>query len=762
MTRIADAQMGDVWPTARPGRDGADYGAVSLSPEGAFAVRSFQTFTLIYTVGEYGLDDTGAIKIVQRWAADGGALQCDDPAAPNHVTATASNGVRLEIHIEPYPHQRPWYNGVRITVLRGFMEPGDTITVVYGDRSGGSPGYRLQTFCERRFEFLVLADPCATGVFLPVGAPAVEIVAGPAESWVVAAPTLRRPGERFAIGLRAEDRWGNATADRPARVRLGASGPVDGLPETVALPDGARGVRVDGLAIATEGVTRIEILSEDGDRLAESNPVVTRAGETAAYWGDLHGQSGETVGIDPLRDYVAFARDVAFLDVVGHQGNDFQITGAFWDEINSVAAEVDAPGRFVMLPGYEWSANTPLGGDHNVLFRYEGERIHRSSHALLEDRSDVETDARTLEELFAALKGVDCVVIAHVGGRPADMSRAEDARLRTAVEVHSDWGTFEWIMTDAFDYGYRVGLVCNSDGHKGAPGASHPGASEFGAYGGLTCFLTEDLSRDGVFRSLRRRRHYGTTGCRAHVDLDVRLGRGGMLYPEDPRISDRPPVAAESASMGDIAETAERAVEVAFTIHAPAPIERVDVLRGAETVETVRPYRAAELGQRVRVLWEGAEYRGRGRQTFWRGAIRAEGPSIARIATINAWNHERPIRQTGPHAVEIDAVTTGNFGGLDLWFADSTDGALAVETDLVSARLPLSEIGLEDRVIEAGGLGRRIRAFRLPARLETCDLTATVSVPLRTDGRDTPIWVRMTTEDGHRIWTSPVYVARRP
>jgi hypothetical protein len=81
---------------------------------------------------------------------------------------------------------------------------------------------------------------------------------------------------------------------------------------------------------------------------------------------------------------------------------------------------------------------------------------------------------------------------------------------------------------------------------------------------------------------------------------------------------------------------------------------------------------------------------------------------------------------------------------------------------LVSARLPLSEIGLEDRVIEAGGLGRRIRAFRLPARLETCDLTATVSVPLRTDGRDTPIWVRVTTEDGHRIWTSPVYVARRP
>jgi hypothetical protein len=281
----------------------------------------------------------------------------------------------------------------------------------------------------------------------------------------------------------------------------------------------ARGFRVEGLAIAEEGVTRIDLLSEAGERLAGSNPVVIPTGETAGYWGDLHGQSGETVGIDPLEDYVSFARDIAILDVVGHQGDDFQITNAFWAEINAVAAKVDAPGRFTMLPGYEWSANTPLHGDHNVLFRHEGERIHRSSHALLDDRSDIETDARTLEELFAALSGVDCVMIAHVGGRPADISRAGDARLRTAVEAHSDWGAFEWIMTDAFDLGYRVGLGSNRDGHKGAPGASHPGASEFGAYGGLTCFLTEDLSRDGVFRSLRRRRHDGTTGWRAHVDL---------------------------------------------------------------------------------------------------------------------------------------------------------------------------------------------------------------------------------------------------
>jgi hypothetical protein len=129
---------------------------------------------------------------------------------------------------------------------------------------------------------------------------------------------------------------------------------------------------------------------------------------------------------------------------------------------------------------------------------------------------------------------------------------------------------------------------------------------------------------------------------------------------------------------------------------------------------------------------------------------------------INAWNHERPIRQIGPREIEIDAVITGNFGGVDLWLEGAAEGALAVETNPVSARLPLDEIGLQDRIIDAGGLGRKVRVFRLPERLETRDFASTMLVPLHADGRDTPIWLRVTTEDGHRLWTSPVYVLGAP
>ena len=58
--------------------------------------------------------------------------------------------------------------------------------------------------------------------------------------------------------------------------------------------------------------------------VARSNPLrIVEAAELLPYWGDLHGQSEETIGTNSARDFHAFARDKAFLDAVGHQGNDF-------------------------------------------------------------------------------------------------------------------------------------------------------------------------------------------------------------------------------------------------------------------------------------------------------------------------------------------------------------------------------------------------------------------------------------------------------
>ena len=72
-------------------------GRAEVSPTGAFVAGSFQEFTLTYTAGYFGIDDTGSIKIVHRFASDMGKPQFDDPKGWNYTTVEASNGAVLEL-----------------------------------------------------------------------------------------------------------------------------------------------------------------------------------------------------------------------------------------------------------------------------------------------------------------------------------------------------------------------------------------------------------------------------------------------------------------------------------------------------------------------------------------------------------------------------------------------------------------------------------------------------------------------------------------
>ena len=734
-------------------------GSATIDPRGRFEAGSFQSFTLTYTAGYFGIDDTGSIKIVHRFASDMGKPQFDDPGAPNYVTAEASNGAVLSVRYEGKMNIRPWDKTLYIQVVRGFLREGDRIVVRFGDPRQGSPGMRMQTFCETTFEFRVLVDAIATCdyVELPVQ-PEIAIVPAPPVRWKAILPTGRAVGERFRLCLKGEDAWGNPSDKCDLQANLRANVPVEGLPETVRFTPGAFSVVVDDLSVARPGDLRIEMLDPGGAVLARSNPLrVSGSPALRPWWGDLHGQSEETIGTNSARDFFAFARDKAFLDVCSHQGNDFQITTPFWNHLNDLTAEFNADGRFIAFPGYEWSGNTGLGGDRNVLFLEEGRQIHRSSHALVHDLSDVETDANSAEDLFEALKDEDCVVFAHIGGRYADIKMSHDARLERAVEVHSAWGTFEWLVHDAFEQGYRVGICSNSDGHKGRPGASHPGATSFGAYGGLTCMLAKELTRRSIAECLRARHFYGTTGCRMILDTRVRFDHDAERFADDPNLGPTTSEAAREAMMGDVVRSDDAQATFAIDAVASAPIERIEIRNALETLEVWRPFGEADLGRRIRVIWEGSEYRGRGRQTIWDGGATLEGNAFERLAPINHHNLDKRFEQTAPGAVEWTALTTGGFGGFDAWLADARAGALTIDTALVKATIPVADIGREDVVHDAGGIGRRIRVFRLPDENPCTAVKMERRVALG-KGADNALYVKIVQEDGHQIWSSPIYV----
>jgi hypothetical protein len=443
-----------------------------------------------------------------------------------------------------------------------------------------------------------------------------------------------------------------------------------------------------------------------------------------------------------------------------HQGNDFQITTPFWEELNRLCAAYNRDGEFIIFPGYEWSGNTGLGGDRNVMFRDEGRQIHRSHHALVEDLRDVDTDANSAGDLFKALAHENCVVFAHVGGRYADIKIAHDARIERSVEVHSDWGTFEWLLEDAFDQGYRVGVLANSDGHKGRHGASHPGASLFGAYGGLSCLLATELTRDALFEALRRRHHFATTGCRVHLDTRVRFDSPAELYGDDPAMGGQVTGRVSEARMGDILRSADDGATLEIDVSAGAPIERIEIRNRGTVLETWRPYTQEHLGRRIRIIWEGSEYRGRGRQSVWDGAATLTGNGFESFSSINLWNIDKPLRRPQPNRLEWSALTTGGFGGADVMLTDPHAGTLRLDTPLVQAEIAVADIGMEDLVLATGGgIKRQMRVFRLPEHNDRRSVQLSRRIGRNIAGEDA-LYICITLEDGHLVWSSPTYILR--
>ena len=691
-------------------------GSATSNLRGDIVAGSYQSCSVTYTAGPAGIDDTGSIKICMRFPTDCGLPQFNDPQAANYTTAQASNGAHLQLRYDVKDNVRPWGRTLHVKVLQGYLQRGDTITVVLGDQSQGSPGWRMQTFLEKSFELRVLVDRYATYCYQPLAkSPTFKIVAGPASTLVAVAPSQAAPGKRVAVRIKREDRWGNPVG-KPRK-------------ETHPVRSG-------------EGVQRLTIHDTETNLTTETNPIlVQHQGDWNRYWADLHGQSEETVGTNSIDDYFRFGRDFGFLDACAHQGNDFQITDDFWKTIETTTAKYHQPGRFITFPGWEWSGNTGLGGDRNVFYRQEGLGVISRSCLALVDPQEAETDcSHTVESLFQHLKPFlpDVMLIPHVGGRYADLAH-HDRQLEPVVEVHSAWGTFEWMLADAFERGYRIGIVANSDGHKGRPGASYPGASTFGSYGGLTGILADQLTRDSLWEAYQERRVYATTGARIHLE-----------------------VTCNGTPMGSvITKTADRQPHLQVRVHGTAPIERVEVRNAMNVLATRRPYRSADLGNRIKILWQGSEVRGRGRQTNWDGSLRIAGNHITALQPINFLNPEKECRLQGPRRVNWESTTTGGGAGLILQLGSKRSGKLLINTTEKQVSLPLAKLGLRGRTYQTGGVDKQLSVYPLPAAGGEQDLafeTTIRSSDLKQG--DNPLYICVVQEDGQMAWSSPIYWVR--
>jgi hypothetical protein len=182
---------------------------------------------------------------------------------------------------------------------------------------------------------------------------------------------------------------------------------------------------IENLVAEAEGDLDLRIMAKNKE-IARANPLrVVKGAALRRYWGDLHGQSGETIGMGTAENYFRYARDAAFIDIVGHQGNDFQITDTFWNELNRLTSEFDEPASICLSPGIRMVRQHRHGWRPQHLLPREGRPIRRSSHILVEGQTSTEA-IYTADELFRALEGEDAVVIATSAGAMRDLKYAHD------------------------------------------------------------------------------------------------------------------------------------------------------------------------------------------------------------------------------------------------------------------------------------------------------------------------------------------------
>jgi hypothetical protein len=727
--RNSDASTIDTW------------GAVTISPTDDVVVGSLSTWIITFTVGAYAMDVGGGLKIGTRRQADFGAPQFDDPAAENYASVTCSRaGSEFETFFDPRGHKRP-FNAVAVVRLKkGPLYPGDTISVVLGDTTGGSPGLRVQSFPESASDFAVFLDPLSSGEYKRVFCLTsnFRILTGPSEYLSVVAPTIVKSGMPFRVQVRGNDKFGNPTPVDAMDLTLDADPPV-------ACPlseSDARAKWVEGVVLTGAGVRRLHLSDKDGVQ-AISNPIVVQdSDDEIICWGDTQAQTASTVGIGSPDEYFAYARDLAAIDFTTHQGNDFILSDADLAEVRDAAEKHHEPGQFVPYFGWEWSGPTGTGGDRNVLFLDDDGPIFRSSHWQL--RADEiakganETECVSARDLqvrmreYIAETGRKVIMVPHIGGRRSDYE-FQDTELEPVFEICSNHGVFEWRLHEFLRKGVRVGVVGASDDHTCRPGLAYPSTPEMTILGGLGAVFAGAKTREGIYDGLMARHCYATTGPRIYLNVE-----------------------ADGHPMGSAFNT-KTPPRLSGTVYGMAPLESISIFNRSEELERLAPNPPQPDGRRIRVTWTGANSPDRGRFMDWSGELRLNGGTILKATPLNMFAAKYGISESDDHRVTWRSVTSGQEEGLLLEVDAPDDAVIEFQAGPADVSISLGEARKEDLEWTFGGLEQSLMASTRHCEGNEQDATFEF-IDEKANGGEQAYWIRVTQTDFHRAWSSPIYV----
>ncbi|MDP6381387.1 MAG: hypothetical protein QF662_08595, partial [Phycisphaerae bacterium] len=346
-------------------------GPLSISPEGKLPANSWQTLTQTYTVGDLPMRPGGSVLVGRQFMSNQGPLQRDDPAGDNYITIASSNSTaQFENTNHPFAGMHGGFRGaagMMTFTLRGTtLGKGDTITVTYGDKSGGSRGFQVQTFANDFYPLPLYIDFDGKENFFTVPIKPFRVRGIGVHAVHGFAPSVVGVGEHFDVSVRSEDLYYNRAAGAIPAYEVQLNGESHST-----IPAGRDAITVlEDLTFDSPGVYRFAFQSPDGKVTGEANPVWVREHpERRIYWGETHGHSGLAEGQGSPEFYFRFAREDAVLDFVTLSEHDLWMDNSEWELLRSAVTKYKKENEFIVYLGYEWTMTPSQGGHHNVFFR---------------------------------------------------------------------------------------------------------------------------------------------------------------------------------------------------------------------------------------------------------------------------------------------------------------------------------------------------------------------------------------------------------
>ena len=543
---------------------------VTLAPRTVLAGAP-ATVQVAFIVASDSIKIGGGVKV--RLPKGFGAPQAFAANAANFVTARASHPKtqialaqisRVDAQVEWGAENNAWV--VTALVQAQALARGDTLEITFG--ANAPSGVMQAPFSNFNDSVRAACDPNGSGGYRDLAsAPLLTVTTRAPHDIAGYLPARVVAGARAELRLVVRDELHNLAASFTGTVQLNSSDAHASFPREITIAANDSGRKNLEVIFHTPGVHTISLSAPHALWNVSSNPTEVAAAPESLqiFWGDLHAHSGYSYDGYGSDAFFA-AREIAGLDffaLTDHASfflkSNSGLSASEWESTKREVVRRHAPGKFVTIPAYEFSA-TPPSGHHNVYFNAPDEIVPALPLWREEDYGQIQSVWQIKDR--ALPPGVEMLTVPHhtgvlwngVEGMGSLVSFGrgfENAKLRPLIEIFSSHGLSEayapshalsyknlspegnkassigpHYAQDAWAAGEKLGAIAAGDDHGSRPGQP---------YNGLTAVYAKELTRDAIFTALKERRTYATTGQRmlVHFDIEGRL-MGSQLIKEPP------------------------------------------------------------------------------------------------------------------------------------------------------------------------------------------------------------------------------------